>query len=166
MTFEQLAAWLPLLVLLVVPGWSVGKLVAGLRRGDWRRPGWFGHLAWASFLLMVLAWFTGLFAGGLQWQKTCSYVLHQPYDDAYYSAHRADYLRLFPLSRHCNADYDLVPAWVNPAVVGFLLLLLVGLGGLAWTAAQRQGRSGRERAAGQKRTAGPERAAGQKGRGL
>ncbi len=131
MTPERIAGWLPLLALLALPGWSVGKMVVGLRRGSWQTPAWFGHAAWASFLLMVLAWLTGFFAGGLQWQKTCSYVLHQPYDDAYYSRHRADYLRLFPLSRHCNAGYDLVPGWVNPAVVVFLLLFLVSLAGLA-----------------------------------
>jgi hypothetical protein len=136
---EHAAALIPCLVVLVLPGWSLWRMVKGLRAGDWRRPAWFGHATWASFFLMVLAWLWGLAAGpALQsLEEKCSIRHHQPYDDAYYQAHRDDYHRLFPLSSKCNADYDLVPAWVNPTIAVFLLLLAVSIAGLVWTSAHR-----------------------------
>jgi hypothetical protein len=125
-----------------VAGWSVWRMVRGLRAGDWRRPGWFGHAAWTCFLGAASAWLSGFFAGGLEWQKTCRYIRHQPYEDGYYQTHRADYFRLFPLSTRCNAHYDLVPGWVNPTVVVFFILFVVSAAGLLWTAALRSKQKG------------------------
>ncbi|GIF15818.1 hypothetical protein [Actinoplanes teichomyceticus] len=140
MSFERVASLLPLLPLLAVPAWSLWRLGRGLRAGDWRRPGWFGHAAWASFLLLVLAWLLGALSGGLDLEETCRFQHHEPYDDTYYRAHRDDYFRLFPLSRKCHAGYDLVAAWVNPTVAVLLLLLVASLAGLGWASVRRRTR--------------------------
>lgn len=120
-------------------------MVRALRAGDWRRPGWFGHAAWASFFLLVLVWLRGAMSGGLDMEETCRITHHQPYDDAYYDAHRRDYFRLFPLSNHCNADYDMVPSWVNPAVAVLSLLVLASLTGLVVVLVRQKARTQRKR---------------------
>jgi hypothetical protein len=65
----------------------------------------------------------------------------QRYDDAYRAAHWREPARWFPLHNRCNAGYDLVPAWVNPAVVVLTLLAAGCLGVAVWlVAARRRGR--------------------------
>jgi hypothetical protein len=144
MTLERVASLLPCLPLLAVPAWSVWRMIRGLRAGDWRRPGWFGHAAWASFVLLMLVWLSGAFAGGLDMEETCRFQHHEPYDDTYYRSHREEYFRLFPLSRKCNADYDLVAAWVNPTVAVLFLLFVAALTGLGWATVRRRTRSTKE----------------------
>ncbi|WP_250009990.1 hypothetical protein [Actinoplanes sp. M2I2] len=56
MNLEHAAALTPCLVVLVLPDWSLWRMVKGLRAGDRRRPAWFGHATRKSFFLMVLAW--------------------------------------------------------------------------------------------------------------
>ncbi len=63
-------------------------------------------------------------------RETCSLVHHQRWDPAYGQS------RSFPLSRRCNASFDLVPSYVNPAVV-VLLAAAVLCAGLAVRAARR-----------------------------
>jgi hypothetical protein len=145
MTLERAASLIPFLVILVIPAWSVWRLVRGLRAGDWKRPGWFGHAAWASFFVTVVVWLRGLFSGGLDSEQACVDWHHQPFDSAYREAHRADWFRLFPLSNRCNAGYDLVPAWVNPTVAVFVLLFVVSVAGLGWTAALRLRETSKEK---------------------
>ena len=43
-------------------------------------------------------------------------------DSAAFDPYRED---LFPLSSKCNASFDLVPAWVNPALLALLSLVAV-----------------------------------------
>lgn len=119
-------------------------MVRGLRAGTWRRPGWFGHAAWASLFLLVSVWLWGAMSGGLNIEKSC-YFHHQSYDDAYHDAHRDDYYRLFPLSRNCNADYDMVASWVNPAVVVLSLLAIVSLTGAVASLACQKRRTQRKK---------------------
>jgi hypothetical protein len=116
-------------------------MARGLLAGDWRQPGWFGHAASASFVLLVLAWLSGAFTGGLDMEETCQFQHHQQYDDAYYRAHRDDYFQFFPLSRKCNADYDMVAAWVNPTVAVLFLLFVAALAGVAWATVRRRTRT-------------------------
>lgn len=137
MTPDRAASLILCLIVLAIPAWSVQRLIKGLRAGGWNRPGWFAHAAWASFYLTVAVWLRGLLSTGLNSGDVCTYSRHQPVDDAYREAHRDDWFRLFPLSNKCNADYDLVPAWVNPAVAVFVLLCVVSIGGLLWTATLR-----------------------------
>ncbi len=137
MTLEQAASQIPCLVVLLIPGWSVWRLVRGVRVGQWRRPGWFGHAAWASFVLALLAWLRGVFAGGLDVEQTCTLRHGQRFDPDYYAAHRQDWFQLFPVTNKCHAGYELVPGWVNPAVAVFFLLFLVSSACLVGTATQR-----------------------------
>ncbi|WJK38138.1 hypothetical protein O7608_16595 [Solwaraspora sp. WMMA2056] len=137
MTFESAAALLPCLPLLAIPAFSVWRLIRGLRAGTWKRPAWFGHAAWASFFLTVLVWLRGFVSGGLNGEDTCRFVHHQPFDAAYWEAHRDDRFRVFPLSNKCNADYDLVPVWVNPTIVVLSVLFVISMVGLCWVIAPR-----------------------------
>ncbi|MFF9123819.1 hypothetical protein ACF09J_11025 [Streptomyces sp. NPDC014889] len=94
--------------------WFWGRLPAG---GRWRRSaGWFAGTAVLLLLGTVAAWFVGALAGtSLDPAKAC-HAVGQTYDEDYRSAHLND-TQLFPLHDPCNAGYDLVPGWVNPAVV-------------------------------------------------
>ncbi|HEX8628553.1 MAG TPA: hypothetical protein VF755_10330 [Catenuloplanes sp.] len=143
MFLERAGALLPCLPILAIPAWSVWRVVKGARVGDWRRPGWFGHAAWASFAIAAMAWIWGAFsAPGLRtYHEVCGLRHRQPFDEGFYQAHRDDYFRLFPLTSKCNAGYDLVPAWVNPTVLVFFLLFLVSTAGLGWTTAHRRRRT-------------------------
>ncbi|HEX5740582.1 MAG TPA: hypothetical protein VFY17_03385 [Pilimelia sp.] len=114
-------------------------MVRGARSGNWRRPAWFGHATWVFFCLTAGTWLWGSFSGGLDMEEACRFQHGQPYDEAYYEAHRADYFRLFPLTRRCHATYDMVPAWVNPAVVGCGLLLATSAAGVLWARKHQAG---------------------------
>ncbi|GAA4263585.1 hypothetical protein [Dactylosporangium darangshiense] len=112
--------------------WSLWRLIGGVRAGDWRRPGWFGHVPWLSLLGTAVAWLCGvLFGGSLDIAESCTYQHHQQYDAAYREAHPDGFL--FPLSTKCNAGYDLVPSWVNPAIAAFFLVFVAGVAGAVWT---------------------------------
>ncbi|RYZ32001.1 MAG: hypothetical protein EOP01_02155 [Propionibacteriaceae bacterium] len=130
--FEHLIASLQFCPLLIIPVWSSVRLWSRARAGRWRRPGWFAEAGCTSFYLLALAWMRGFLAGGLRTDKDCL-VHHQHYDEAFREAHHAELFRLFPLTNPCNATYDLVPAWVNPAVVVFGALLMASAVGLAST---------------------------------
>jgi len=130
--FEHLIAFLQFWPLLVVPVWSLVRLWSRARAGRWRRPGWFAQAGCTSFYLLTLAWMRGFLAGGLRTDKDCL-VHQQPYDEAFREAHQVEQFRFFPLTNSCNATYDLVPVWVNPAVVVFGVLLLVSVVGAVST---------------------------------
>lgn len=134
---ERVASLIPFLVLLAVPAVSTVKLIGALRTGTWKRPGWFAHATWTTFLLTALIWLKGVFSGGLDSETSCTVGHHQPFDEVYRQAHRADLFRLFPLSNKCNADYDLVPIWVNPLLVVFFLLFVASVAGFLWTTAHQ-----------------------------
>lgn len=53
--------------------------------------------------------------------ETCKLTYGQQWDPDYTGE------SLFPLSSKCNASFDLVPAYVNPGVVGLLVLIPVFL---------------------------------------
>jgi hypothetical protein len=111
---------------------SVWRLIGGAHTGIWRRPGWFGHVAWLSLLGTAVAWLCGvLFAGSLDIAESCTYQHHQQYDAAYREAHPDGYV--FPVTAKCNAGYDLVPSWVNPAIAAFFLVFVAGVAGAVWT---------------------------------
>ncbi|MDQ0867373.1 hypothetical protein [Arthrobacter globiformis] len=66
--------------------------------------------------------FFGIWTEGLDDEESCEIFHHQTYDWAYRMVHPENAGRnIFPLSNKCNADYDTVPFWMNPAVVGFAL---------------------------------------------
>jgi hypothetical protein len=76
----------------------------------------------SAFMVPILLFF-GIWVGGLDDQESCELSHHQAYDREYRMAHPEHAGRnIFPLSNKCNSDYDMVPFWLNPAVVGFALL--------------------------------------------
>lgn len=86
---------------------------------------WLG-LAVLSLLSLVITFFIGAFAGGKDIDETCA-AAGQPLDDAYRARHWQEPGQLFPMHNRCNAQYDLVPAWVNPALVIFAVASAVFL---------------------------------------
>ncbi|MGW5214646.1 hypothetical protein ACWEQO_26540 [Streptomyces sp. NPDC004051] len=52
----------------------------------------------------------------------------QKYDDDYRIRHADEADRWFPLHNKCNAEFDLVPAWVNPTVSSLAFLTATGAG--------------------------------------
>ncbi|MGY1671512.1 hypothetical protein [Geodermatophilus sp. SYSU D00710] len=46
--------------------------------------------------------------------ETCTLVEYERFDVEYWAAHRSGPLP--PYRAPCNADHDLVPGWVNPAI--------------------------------------------------
>lgn len=52
---------------------------------------------------------------GLDVEETCTLVQHQEFDEGYWAAHVRSSL-LPPYRTPCNAGYDMVPGWVNPAI--------------------------------------------------
>lgn len=123
-----LAAWL------VWNAWNVFRIVTGVRDGAWRRAMWWTRLCSVSLFVGVAVWIRGVFAAGLDTRKTCLFVHHERYDEAYRDSHAAEFRRIFPLHNKCNAHADLVPAWVNPTVVVCAIVSLAAVAVLLWFA--------------------------------
>jgi hypothetical protein len=79
-------------------------------------------------VLVLLLWVRPLVTG--RWR--------QRYDESYRAAHRREPQRWFPLHDRCGASYDLVPAWVNPALVVLSVLSLGCLGVAGWLVVRRR----------------------------
>ncbi len=75
-----------------------------------------------SACLLVSVFFQGLPAGGLDVAEACELRAGQTYDHEYHSSHYYEQLQVFPLTTKCNAEYDLVPPWINPALAILALL--------------------------------------------
>ncbi|MET9763442.1 hypothetical protein ABZ016_31100 [Streptomyces sp. NPDC006372] len=105
--------------------------VRAVRAGRWSRPRTWLSLGVACVSTgvggFVVAYLTGIFSGGLDVQEACVYGHGVRYDDAFREAHAQEFNRWFPLHSKCNEDFDLVPAWVNPAIVFFVLLAAIGV---------------------------------------
>ncbi|MDJ1136806.1 hypothetical protein [Streptomyces iconiensis] len=106
---------------------SVGFLIAraarrgasALRAGKGRRPGTWLALGAATapvaLLGLLVSYAVGAFAGALDMRKACM-VQQESYDAGYRQQHAGEMDHWFPLHNKCNADFDLVPGWVNPVV--------------------------------------------------
>ncbi|MGA5894899.1 hypothetical protein [Streptomyces venetus] len=105
--------------------------VRAVRAGRWGRPGTWLSLGVACVSTGVVgfsvSYLIGIFSGGLDVEETCVQVHSVRYDDAFREAHAEEFNRWFPLHSKCNEDLDLVPAWVNPAIVFFVLLAAIGV---------------------------------------
>ncbi|MEV0303039.1 hypothetical protein [Streptomyces prasinus] len=99
-----------------------------LLSGTWRRsPAWF---AWSALLLLLgsgITYLVGSLAGASLDPEEACHRVGQTYDQAYLDAHFEEHTRWFPLYNKCHAEYDLVPAWVNPALVALPVLALLCL---------------------------------------
>ena len=83
---------------------------------------WFANMI-VALVFAAAVWMYGAFVGGLDSVYTCA-TRGQPWDAEYSRQNRGESGRFFPLHTECNADYDLVPFWVNPAVAFLTLLAL------------------------------------------
>ncbi len=122
-------------LLVAVPGMLVLWLWARpLLSSRWTTPGWFVATAGLCVVAAAVTWFIGAFSGSsLDPEESC-HAAGTTYDEAYRSAHWREPSRLFPLHNKCNAAYDLVPAWVNPALVLLLLAATTCVGVAVWLA--------------------------------
>jgi hypothetical protein len=82
--------------------------------------GWLG-LSFLSFLAIGVTYFIGIFAPGKDIDETCASA-GQVLDENYRAQNWQEPSRFFPLHDKCNAGYDMIPAWVNPALVIFSVL--------------------------------------------
>lgn len=85
-----------------------------------------------SFALFCFAFFVGAAAPALDVGEQCA-AAGQIYDRTYQIEHIGESGKLFPMHNKCNAKYDLVPAWVNPALVGFGVLSVGFLAGMSYS---------------------------------
>ena len=113
---------------------SVDKTAGGPRTPLWERPGWWILTSVVLAAVGFGTWFTGIFSGGLDVRETCA-ERGVRYDDAYRTEHWREASRWFPLHNRCNAQHDLVPAFVNPTLVAVAVLLLGCVAGTVAAAA-------------------------------
>ncbi|MGW8747100.1 hypothetical protein [Streptomyces sp. NPDC055794] len=96
--------------------------------GSWSRsPALF---AWSAVLLLLgtgATYLAGSLAGASLDPEEACHRAGERYDGAYRRENFAEYTRWFPLHDRCHAGYDLVPAWVNPALVVLPALALLCL---------------------------------------
>ncbi|MEV7681109.1 hypothetical protein AB0O64_21545 [Streptomyces sp. NPDC088341] len=67
-------------------------------------------------------------------REECTVVLHQEFDPEYAYVEE----RFFPLTRKCNASYDMVPSFVNPSIVLLLAGTLLCAGAAVASAVRRR----------------------------
>jgi len=87
---------------------------------------WLGLFCLSIFSLGV-TYFIGIFAPGKDIDETCAKA-GQILDDGYRSENWKEPGQFFPLHNKCNANYDMVPAWINPTLVFFAVLTVLLLG--------------------------------------
>ena len=82
--------------------------------------GWLG-LSFLSFIAIGVTYFIGIFASGKDTDETCAKA-GQLLDNTYRAQNWQEPGRLFPLHNKCNAGYDMIPIWINQALVIFSVL--------------------------------------------
>jgi hypothetical protein len=102
---------------------------------SWRAKHWLA-VALASFLVTVFAYFVGFAAPGLDLVEKCG-LTGELYNVNPGSAKHRQGQQFFPLHAWCNGSYDLVPAWVNPAVAVFGILTVTAIACSMASAARR-----------------------------
>ena len=90
---------------------------------------WLQLTALSAFLLVVV-FIQGVAAGGLDVAEACELGAGQPYAHEYSSQHAHEQVQLFPLTTKCNAGYDLVPPWTNPALAVLAVLTVSFFGAM------------------------------------
>ncbi|MDX3800614.1 hypothetical protein [Streptomyces sp. AK04-3B] len=123
---------------------AVAAAAGGESRGQRYCPVRWLLLCVLACVVTFIVWLCGIFSGGLDVGETCA-LRGQTYDDVYRSEHWREPSRFFPLHDKCNASYDLVPVWINPALVLFALVAAGSLLAACWTTFVRVRRSWRRR---------------------
>ncbi|MEU0188119.1 hypothetical protein ABZ312_44450 [Streptomyces sp. NPDC006207] len=85
-------------------------------------------LSAATSAAVFVTWAYGTFSGGMDVRETCELVAGEHDDPDYRAAHFKEFAQVFPLHNKCNASYDLVPGWVNAAILVLALATVVLLG--------------------------------------
>jgi hypothetical protein len=98
---------------------------------------WWTRLCSVSLFAGLASWLRGALSGGLDVGETCQFVHHERFDYAYRESHAEEPQKLFPLHNKCNAHYDLVPSWVNPAIVICTVVALAAVAVLVWFGSAR-----------------------------
>ncbi|MGW1255654.1 hypothetical protein ACWD5Q_10795 [Streptomyces sp. NPDC002513] len=127
---KQAGALIAAVALAVWLVWNLFRIVTGLRDRSWRRPLWWTRVCSVAFFAGLASWIWGVFRTGLDVRETCQFVHHQYYDRAYRDAHAAEFQKFFPLHNKCNAHFDLVPPWLNPALVVCAVISLAAIAAL------------------------------------
>ncbi|GAA3002318.1 hypothetical protein [Streptomyces fulvorobeus] len=112
---------------------SVWKTARGLPARRWRHPGWWVFPAVVLIGIGCVVWFVGAFSGGFDVREACA-ARGVPYDDAYRTENWREPSQWFPLHNRCDADHDLVPAFVNPSLVAIAVMLVGCAAGAVATA--------------------------------
>lgn len=89
-----------------------------------------------SIVALGIVFVRGAISGGWHIRKTCM-AAGEIYDEDYRSQNWQEPTQIFPMSNKCNANFDLVPFWINPALVFFALLALTCLTLLTVSSIQR-----------------------------
>jgi hypothetical protein len=134
---KALAA-LPFLPFAIPALWSWFRIVQRACQRRWRRPGWYGRVLWTASYTAACLWIWASMSRGLtpNSQELDCRIAGQSFDPAYFYDHRGPLPPLL-VSSPCNATYDLVAAWINPAIVICLILGTVALAVLVASAARR-----------------------------
>ncbi|MGW5561523.1 hypothetical protein ACWER9_30435 [Micromonospora sp. NPDC003944] len=122
---------------LAVPMFVLWLWIRPLLTGRWKTPGWFLATAGLAIVATAVTWFLGAFAGPFMSSEESCRQAGVSYDRDYRAVHWRESSRWFPLHDRCNATYDLVPAWVNPALVLLSLLAVLCIGVAVWLAVVR-----------------------------
>jgi hypothetical protein len=101
-------------------------------------PGSVSVVRWVAAAVYALLASAAMYAWGawhilsvaMDVEEKCAVVYHERWDPAHGQP------TWVPLGRRCNASFDMVPAYVNPAVVALLVAAVV-CAGLAVRAARR-----------------------------
>ncbi|MDN5667469.1 MAG: hypothetical protein L0G87_03630 [Renibacterium salmoninarum] len=96
---------------------------------------WLGGI-FLSIMALGVIFIRGAISGGWHIRKTCM-AAGEIYDEDYRSQNWQEPTQIFPMHNKCNASYDLVPFWINPALVFFALLALICLTLLILASVQR-----------------------------
>jgi hypothetical protein len=93
-------------------------------------------LAFVSFLATGYAFLTGAAAAGLNISEKCGLAGHL-FSVRSGSVQGRELQQVYPMHSWCDASYDLVPAWVNPAIAMFASLTLTAVGCFVFSIAKR-----------------------------
>ncbi|GAB3116034.1 hypothetical protein GCM10027160_24340 [Streptomyces calidiresistens] len=80
-----------------------------------------------ALLNALTVWLIGLSPAGLDLKEACEYWNGVPFDEQWHALHHMESQKWFPLHAKCNANVDLVPAWINPMIIALVVLSIACL---------------------------------------
>jgi hypothetical protein len=120
-----MAFFLVLLLFVVLAGPGLWFWFRSLTGGRWRHSaGWFAGTAVMLLLGTGVTYVIGSLTGASLDPEEACHAAGQIYDGAYRTTNFDEYTQWYPLHNKCHAGYDLVPGWVNPALVVLPVLAL------------------------------------------